>query len=842
MTVSSLACAGAEVEPTGQSSNQVLILASSVRGGSGSREAVAAASFHGSEVHIATPEQWRAMTAEQFMTYRALVIGDGACQDGLAAFQAALDSRRAWGAIVDGNVAILSTDPTGNQTGQLVENALQFVLESEGLTGMYIALGCAYQGALPGTGVPLLEPFGAFQAEGVPGCADHAHLFEMDPATLSENLSDGMLSGAGCAVRSVFTAYPDHTFTFAALAQRSEGPPVPGQRAYWDFSQDPQGVAVVGTPYLVVRGAAARGAGCGSDGEMTGQECDLGDWLNGVPALPGQPAWETCSWSCRNNWCGDGAVDAIHGEECDEGINNGRAHDASGSIGTCSSFCQIPHVEQPPPQAPIARCKEVTAVATSTCGVPADIDDVSSDPDGDLVGCTQSPAGPYPIGTTAVTLTCVDRAGHTSTCSGGVTVQDRGAPTVALNGPANQRLECTAGATFTPPGVTANDLCEGPLPSSRITVTGSVNMGVPNTQPGYLLSYVATDSAGNRSAPAVLTVAVEDTLNPVLTLTGANPQVIACGTQYVDPGATAVDRCDGDLTSKITVSHNVNPSAVGQYAASYGVTDRVGHMAAANRQVRVAATEIHLSDYTLFLLENYSGGPDVTGKVAAGGNITLASFSIGEALPDNDVAQTLVAGGNLTLTRGSVWGQAFYGGQYSGDGTVTYHRGTVSRGTPINFAARFAALRSLSSQLASLSPTNVATRTPGGFVVLGLKGTNTRMNVFEVNASDFAGINQLSINAPAGSMVVINIRGASATLSNLGIVMGGGINQKGILYNFVDATTLQASSIGLWGTVLAPYARVTFNNGAWDGGIYAVSMTGTAEGHLNVLQDRAACP
>ncbi|WP_224245127.1 choice-of-anchor A family protein [Hyalangium gracile] len=835
-----LSCGERDIEPFSRSTNKVLILASSVSGGLRSREAVAAGRFYGSEVHVVTPSQWRAMSAEQFMTYRALVIGDAACQSGTDAFQAAIDSRSAWGAIVDGNVALLATDPTSNGTEELVERAIHFVLDSpQYLTAMYIALGCAYQSAPPDTAVPLLEPFGTFRVTGVQGCADSGHLFQMSPSLLSDGLTDDMLSGDGCAARSVFTTYPEHTFAFAALAKSSTGAPIPGQRTYLDYSEG-EARPEVGTPYLVVRGAAAQSAGCGTPDPMTGEECDLGDLLNGAPAVSGQPARETCSWSCRNNWCGDGVVDTVHGEECDEGIKNGRTGDANATIGTCTSFCkrpQLPSGSHPP----VALCRNVTVTATLTCGLPADINEGSSDPDGDLVGCTQSPEGPYDIGTTTVTLTCTDRANHAASCSGVVEVLDKVPPTLTVSGPPNLSRECTAGATFTPPGATASDPCDGPLPQSSITVSGSVNLGEPRPAPGYTLSYVATDAAGNRSAPAVVTVTVADTLPPALTLQGSPSLSLVCGAPFVEPGATAHDQCEGDITSRIVTSGNVNTSVPGQYTLSYRVADRGGRVATASRRVSIVGTEIRLSDYTLFVLRNYTGGMDVRGKVAAGGNIHMMSFSVGEDLPNNNVSRLLVAGGNLNLTSGSVWGEAFYGGAYSTGGGVTFHRGTLSRGAPIDFAARFTQLRSLSAQLAALTPTGTATRSSGGYHLLSLSGTNPKVNVFEVQGSALNGLNQLDIRAPAGSLAIINIRGTTATLSNMGITMSGGIDAHGILYNLPEATTFHASSIGIWGTLLAPHADVTFNNGNWDGGIYAVSMTGTAEGHLNVLNDRASC-
>ncbi|HYH96403.1 choice-of-anchor A family protein [Hyalangium sp.] len=249
--------------------------------------------------------------------------------------------------------------------------------------------------------------------------------------------------------------------------------------------------------------------------------------------------------------------------------------------------------------------------------------------------------------------------------------------------------------------------------------------------------------------------------------------------------------------------------------------------------------EVRLGDYNLFVLEDYTQGHDVQGQVAAGGNIALQDFSIGAVLPDTDTDRVLVAGGDVTLSRGGVWGDTWYGRQLVSDPSVTFWRGTASHGTPLDFAARGSALRTLSSELAAL-PTN-GTTTVESWGGLLLRGTAARVNVFDVDANALTGTRHLSIEAPANSFVIINVRGTSATLSNLGQAFGGGIDERGVLFNFPDATVLTASGYGLYGTVLAPQAHVHFNNGSWDGGIYARSLTGNAEGHLRPLRDMDIC-
>ncbi|MFB1480901.1 hypothetical protein [Corallococcus sp. RDP092CA] len=80
-------------------------------------------------------------------------------------------------------------------------------------------------------------------------------------------------------------------------------------------------------------------------------------------------------------------------------------------------------------QAPVAMCENVTVVADAACSAPASIDNGSYDVDlfPQALSRQQSPAGPYTVGATPVTLTVSDGMDSAS-CSATVTVVDQTGP------------------------------------------------------------------------------------------------------------------------------------------------------------------------------------------------------------------------------------------------------------------------------------------------------------------------------------------------------------------------------------------------------------------------------
>ena len=186
------------------------------------------------------------------------------------------------------------------------------------------------------------------------------------------------------------------------------------------------------------------------------------------------------------------------------------------------------------------------------------------------------------LGTYLVIYTATtEKYGKTVSTSRTVNVIDTISPVVTLNGLSAVDVECST--SYNEEGATAVDHCDGTL---SVTVGGdTVNTHLAGT---YVVSYSATDSSGNTGTNS-RTVTVRDTIAPVVTLIGSSPTNHECGDNYIEPGATAVDACDGNLPVTIG-GDTVDDSTLGTYTVTYSATDTSGNIGAATRTVLVVDT------------------------------------------------------------------------------------------------------------------------------------------------------------------------------------------------------------------------------------------------------------
>jgi choice-of-anchor A domain-containing protein len=285
-------------------------------------------------------------------------------------------------------------------------------------------------------------------------------------------------------------------------------------------------------------------------------------------------------------------------------------------------------------------------------------------------------------------------------------------------------------------------------------------------------------------------------------------------------------------------------SRVGTTKVTYYAKDAAGNVEA-SRSLDIVVTpsgwtcrDVILNEFNYYLAADYSGGHDVRGKVAAGGNIDMHYFAVGAELAEGDIQKVLVAGKSLTLSDGGVFGNAAYGTSANVASTTTFYRGALSQGAPVNFAQQTQDMKDISGLLSTATVNGTADfQSWGG---LFLTGTSPSVNIFRITTTTLAATKYFSISVPQDSIAVINVTGTTSTVGGFSNNYSG-VDATGVLFNFTTATSLTVSGYGFFGTVLAPKANVNYNNGSIDGAIYANSLTGNVEGHIAKLRPFKAC-
>ena len=100
--------------------------------------------------------------------------------------------------------------------------------------------------------------------------------------------------------------------------------------------------------------------------------------------------------------------------------------------------------------------------------------------------------------------------------------------------------------------------------------------------------YLLEDSSGNK-ARVVRDIVYYDPIPPVIILEGQTTVTIQEGKTFREPGYTAMDNCDGDLTERVRVSGSVDTSKPGTYRIIYSVEDSFGNRDEEMRTVVVRA-------------------------------------------------------------------------------------------------------------------------------------------------------------------------------------------------------------------------------------------------------------
>lgn len=154
-----------------------------------------------------------------------------------------------------------------------------------------------------------------------------------------------------------------------------------------------------------------------------------------------------------------------------------------------------------------------------------------------------------------------------------VRVVDTVAPEIILLG--DQELFVLPGTDYMEPGFSASDNYDGDLTAS-----------VEYTAEEDCVVYRVSDQAGNTSEVKRSLIRKDDSA-PEIKLHGENPLSVMVGSEFHEPGFSANDNYDGDITAQVEVSGTVDTGRPGEYSLKYAVQDSFGNGTTVYRSVSV---------------------------------------------------------------------------------------------------------------------------------------------------------------------------------------------------------------------------------------------------------------
>ncbi len=270
--------------------------------------------------------------------------------------------------------------------------------------------------------------------------------------------------------------------------------------------------------------------------------------------------------------------------------------------------------------APVASCKAVTVSAGNDCkgtATASDFNDGSSDAEGDALTFSVSPAGPYSIGTTNITLTVTDTKNASSTCNTTITVEDNTAPTVLTK---NLSVNLSSSGTVS---ITASQIDSGSTDNCGIdSITVSPNSFSCAQVGSNTVTLRVKDIHGN-VATGTATVMVSDVTAPSAVAKNISVDLSATGSATI----TAAQVNDGSSDECGIKSLAVSPSSftcanVGANTVTLTVTDN-------NDNVSTATATVTINDVTApgAVAKNITVNLDTTGAAS----ITAAQVNDGSA-------------------------------------------------------------------------------------------------------------------------------------------------------------------------------------------------------------------
>ena len=169
-----------------------------------------------------------------------------------------------------------------------------------------------------------------------------------------------------------------------------------------------------------------------------------------------------------------------------------------------------------------------------------------------------------------------------------------------------------------------------PVPGATSEILTLTDLNA-STDPGSYTLVTSNPFGSVTSSATQLTVATVVPVDidlPVLNLNGPKSISVLTGTAWQDPGFSATDDLDGDLSATVDVNGTVDVSTPGAYFITYKATDSAGNFATAQRVVTVSNfTDMSLIPAGTFLMGTPGKAPPDNGALH---QVYLSAFYVGK--------------------------------------------------------------------------------------------------------------------------------------------------------------------------------------------------------------------
>ena len=174
-----------------------------------------------------------------------------------------------------------------------------------------------------------------------------------------------------------------------------------------------------------------------------------------------------------------------------------------------------------------------------------------------------------------------------------VNIIDKEKPIIVLSGD-NPSYVCN-GKNYVEEGYVVNDNYDSDITNNIII-----------TEFDDSILYSVKDSSGNESKLERKLI-IGDKERPSINLNGDSIINLYLGERYSEPGYSAIDNCDGDITGNVVVTGTVDTTKIGNYTIKYEITDTTGNYNSIDRTVIVKKKTNYYGNGNIYL--TFDDGP-----------------------------------------------------------------------------------------------------------------------------------------------------------------------------------------------------------------------------------------